>query len=187
MKEEKKQRELSLKKEKEEEEKSKYPKMTKQFIRNICKQHKLYCTPYLNDILYLHFKVSSLDETNICVYICVFININYNFQGFSKIENLEEYTGLKCIFLENNGIQRIEGLDTLTELKCLYLHYNVIKKIENLDACNKLNTLNLDHNFVQIIENLDVVPELQTLSMAHNMLCSPGKVYSFKNIIYYIK
>lgn len=48
--------------EREMEEMNKAPRMTKEFIKNHCRQHKLYCTPYLNDILYLHFKVSYLLE-----------------------------------------------------------------------------------------------------------------------------
>jgi dynein assembly factor 1 len=33
--------------------------MTKQFLQKLCKQHKLYVTPALNDTLYLHFKGES--------------------------------------------------------------------------------------------------------------------------------
>lgn len=53
-----KQRAFQRKVERELEEMNKAPRMTKEFIKNNCRQHKLYSTPYLNDILYLHFKVS---------------------------------------------------------------------------------------------------------------------------------
>lgn len=71
--------------------------MTKKMIKDLCLKHDLYGTPHLNDKLYLHY------------------------QGFKKIENLEEYTGVKCLFLQGNGFRKIEGLDNCVELRTLYI------------------------------------------------------------------
>lgn len=69
--------------------------MTKKVLRDICKQHDLYRTPHLNDTLYA------------------------NFQAFTSVANLEEYTGLKALFLEGNALVSLEGLPHLPLLKCL--------------------------------------------------------------------
>ena len=69
--------------------------MTEEGVKKLCKQHKLYQTPYLNDKLFLHFK------------------------GYRKIENLENYTGIKVLWLEGNAISKIENLDHMKDLTCL--------------------------------------------------------------------
>lgn len=77
--------------------------MTKARIDQLSRKNNLYLNPKLNDVLYLHF------------------------QGFDEIDGLEEFTQLKCLWLDSNAISKIRGLDNQRELKCLFLQNNIIK------------------------------------------------------------
>ncbi|KAJ3276160.1 Dynein assembly factor 1, axonemal [Terramyces sp. JEL0728] len=122
--------------------------MTLAYLKQLCKEQKVYQTPELNDILYLHFK------------------------GFSRIENLDLYTGLKSLWLEGNGISKIENIEMLSELRCLFLQQNCIEAIENLEKLEKLDTLNVGNNLVKKIQGLESLKYLKTLQIQSNFLIS---------------
>lgn len=126
--------------------------MSKPLLRKLCKEHSLYTTPSINDKLYLHYK------------------------GFSSIQNLEEYTGLKVLWLEGNGISKITGLENQVLLKSLYLHENLIESIENLEMQKDLDNINLSKNYIKKIENLAHMTKLTSLNMAHNLLANADSI-----------
>lgn len=123
-------------------------RITKEFLKSLLRSDiKLYyCTPTLNDILYLHYK------------------------GFDCIENLEEFDQLKVLYLEGNCISRIENLSNKSQLRALYLQENLISRIENLEFLESLTTLNLSDNFVATIEGLDKNTELESLQLKRNKI-----------------
>jgi dynein assembly factor 1 len=77
-------------------------RITKKYLKQLCRAHDLYNTPELNDKLYLQYK------------------------EIIQLENLEEYTGLKVLWLEGNAIRKIENLDNQKEMKCLYNEPSII-------------------------------------------------------------
>jgi hypothetical protein len=93
------------------------PRITSKELRTLCKENGGYHTPEINDKLYLHYK------------------------GYQRIEHLDEYTGVRALWLEGNGFSKLEGLDKLAELRCLYVHQNCLTRIEGLAGCPKLTTL----------------------------------------------
>ena len=122
------------------------PTMTKEELVSVALEHGGYSTPSLNDTLYLHFK------------------------GYRRIENLEEYIGLKSLWLHSNGFGKIENISHLTELRCLFLQSNTLTRIENLKGLNSLVQLDLSENNITFIEGLSDLPRLTTINLSKNAL-----------------
>ncbi|OEH78622.1 leucine rich repeat-containing protein [Cyclospora cayetanensis] len=122
--------------------------MTKEAIQKICHDTGLYHQPALNEKLYLHR------------------------QGFKKIENLDEYTEVRALWLGGNGIRRLENLHPLSKLKCLYLEQNELTRIENLHCCPELVILDLSQNNISRIEGLSGLSRLSSFKIAHNKIAS---------------
>mmetsp|Transcript_12190 Transcript_12190/g.17754 ORF Transcript_12190/g.17754 Transcript_12190/m.17754 type:complete len:386 (+) Transcript_12190:34-1191(+) len=129
-----------------------YPRITQQFLNKLLRSDikNYYSTRYLNDKLYLHYK------------------------GFKQIENLEEFTGLKVLYIEGNAIEVISGLENCKELRCLYLHENCVREISGLETLSELKILNLSDNLITTVSNLQSNKTLETLNLQRNRIGTNG-------------
>ncbi|KAG5444676.1 Dynein regulatory complex subunit 3 [Clonorchis sinensis] len=96
--------------------------------------------------------------------------LGLNFQNIFKISNLDAFTNLTRLQLDNNIIEKIENLDALTNLTWLDLSFNRIEKIENLENLHNLEDISLFNNQIKVIEGLDNLKKLKYLSLGRNLL-----------------
>mmetsp|Transcript_72125 Transcript_72125/g.192381 ORF Transcript_72125/g.192381 Transcript_72125/m.192381 type:complete len:388 (+) Transcript_72125:39-1202(+) len=94
--------------------------------------------------------------------------------GYSKLEHLEPFTGLKCLHAENNSFDEIQGLDACTELRSLFLQDNCISHMSGLEKLSNLMTLNLSSNLLCRVEGLANLPALESLNVSKNRIGLEG-------------
>ena len=131
-----------------------YSRLTKALIEKKCREQKLYTTPRLNDVLYLHY-------------------LGLETLGTESENCLEEYTALKCLWLENNALEAIappNALTAQTELRSLFLHNNALSRVEHLDHLSKLNCLNLSANLINNLTGLSNLNSLTNLDLSNNRI-----------------
>ncbi|CAM6097261.1 unnamed protein product [Calypogeia fissa] len=123
--------------------------LTPTTLKKLCRDLKLYSScPELNEVIHLHQK------------------------GIVKLKNLDEYTGLRTIYLECNAISKIEGLDRLVNIQCLYLNENLVENICGLDKLMELETLDLANNQIKKIQGLAGCTKLRQLNLSGNRIRS---------------
>jgi len=132
--------------------------ITEDFCKKLCYYNGGYDSPKLNVNLYLHF------------------------QGFRKIQNLDNFLNLQVLYLENNSINKIEGLDKLINLTCLYLQNNYIHKIENLENNTKLSILNLSNNKIQSITDISYLGQLENFYISKNTISTIDDLQGLLNL-----
>ncbi|GAX76669.1 hypothetical protein CEUSTIGMA_g4115.t1 [Chlamydomonas eustigma] len=121
--------------------------LTSANLRKLCKELKLYTSaPELNEVLHLQCK------------------------SIVKLENLEDYTGLTTLYLNQNAISTIEGLDKLVNLRCLYISKNCLECISGLDNLLQLDSLDVSDNYIKTVSGLDHLPALRSLNLSGNKL-----------------
>jgi len=130
--------------------------MTKKLLMEIARRNGGYCTPELNEKLYLH---------------------NQNFTGIAE---LEEFTQLKVLWLQSNQLTSAFGLSHLAHLRVLYLHSNRINSLDSFKGLATLETLNLSVNIVSSLKGLSEMPILANLYISKNLLTTAEDVAELK-------
>jgi hypothetical protein len=88
--------------------------------------------------------------------------------NYSKIQSLDNFTGLTSLFIAQQAIPEMEGLETLVQLEQMWLAETNITRIKGLDNLVKLQKLYLYSNRIKRIENLGHLRELTTLWLMDN-------------------
>lgn len=118
---------------------------------------------YGDDVDELIHKISDTNE------------LKLSYLKITQIANLEPFTKIQKLCLDNNHLKDCQGLESLVHLKWLDLSFNQIisKGIRALKYCKNLEDLSLFHNQINNISScgcLDSLHGLECLSIGHNRL-----------------
>ena len=124
-------------------------------LKKLSKEQKLYNTASLNDKLYLHQ------------------------QGFRRLdpEVLKEFTGIKMLWLQANGLEKLEGFEHMPLLRNIAAHENCIEKIEGLEHSKELDSINLNRNFIKKVEGFEKNQNLTSINLGNNAIGPDGESY----------
>jgi len=105
-----------------------------------------------------------------------------SFKKIVKIENLNGFSSLTTLKLDNNNIEDIVNLGHLTNLTWLDLSFNKIRKIQGLESLVNLQDLTLYSNKISYVEGLGTLKKLQCLSLGNNRIDSLEQIINLRGI-----
>eukprot|EP00903_Cladosiphon_okamuranus_P006381 g6246.t1 len=116
--------------------------------------------------------ISSMTTFELAQVVAEASTLRLSYKNVLKIDNLQGFSRLTKLCLDNNIIESISNLDHLVHLKWLDLSFNNIKAITGLDRLTELLDLSLYNNQISEIEGLDSCSNLQCLSLGNNRIAS---------------
>ncbi|PFH32340.1 leucine rich repeat-containing protein [Besnoitia besnoiti] len=104
-------------------------------------------------------------------------SLTLSYKNIMFIANLETFTGLTTLRLDNNIIEKIENLDHLVNLEWLDLSFNNISEISGLSNLKNLTDLSLYSNKISKIgPGLEGCPKLTVLSLGRNSIADLSQI-----------
>ncbi|CBN75927.1 Protein phosphatase 1, regulatory subunit, and related proteins [Ectocarpus siliculosus] len=116
--------------------------------------------------------ISSMTTFELAQVVAEATTLRLSYKNVLKIDNLQGFSRLTKLCLDNNIIESISNLDHLVHLKWLDLSFNNIKTITGLEKLTELMDLSLYNNQISEIEGLDSCSNLQCLSLGNNRIAN---------------
>ncbi|CAM9929189.1 unnamed protein product, partial [Ectocarpus sp. 4 AP-2014] len=116
--------------------------------------------------------ISSMTTFELAQVVAEATTLRLSYKNVLKIDNLQGFSRLTKLCLDNNIIESISNLDHLVHLKWLDLSFNNIKTITGLEKLTELMDLSLYNNQISEIEGMDSCSNLQCLSLGNNRIAN---------------
>jgi hypothetical protein len=122
------------------------------------------------------------NDVNLIEVVSKVEKLTISFKKIAYIENLNGFSNLVKLCLDNNLIENIVNISHLKSLRWLDLSFNRIRKIQGLEELKQLEDLTLYSNKITYLDGLDHLSNLQCLSLGNNRIDSLDQVMKLRSL-----
>jgi len=105
-----------------------------------------------------------------------------NFNQITNINGLDNLSDLKSLNLQGNRIRKIGGLRNLKNLEFIYLNSNEISEIRGINHNDNLRMVQLFDNRISKIKGLQKLLKLEVLNLRNNNITEINSLTSLRNL-----